>query len=66
MSVLKIGNSKMGGAGVGFLLFGFCALVFAGGNAINSQSVNRKGAKFWLVVAVVSAVIGAGFLHYSK
>lgn len=66
MAVLQIGNNKMGGAGVGFLLFGFCALVFAGGNAIDSQSVNRKGAKFWLVVAVASTVVGGLLLFYPK
>jgi hypothetical protein len=57
---------KMSDAAAGFLLFGYCALAFAGGNSINSQSIGRKRAKLWFIVALMSTAASAGLFFYQR
>jgi hypothetical protein len=56
----------MSEAAAGFLLFGYCALAFAGGNSIQSQSIGRERAKSWIIVALVSTAASAGLFFYQK
>jgi hypothetical protein len=56
----------MSDAAAGFLLFGYCALAFAGGNSISGQSIGRKRAKLWIIVTLVSTAASAGLFFYQK